>query len=352
MFRITLLVMVAFAAMTTASAEEIQKPKAIVFYEYGTPDVLKFEDVEKPILADDQVLIKVRAAAVNPLDWHRVRGRPYLMRIDGGISQPKEPLLGTDVAGVVEAVGKMVTRFKPGDEVFGVGLGAFGTYAKAAERRLTLKPKDITFEDAAAMPVAAVTALQALRDKGKIQPGQKVLINGASGGVGTYAVQIAKALGANVTGVCSTRNVELVRALGADRVIDYTQTDFAKDPERYDVVIDNVGNRAFSDIRSVLKHDGNHVLVGGGGVDDNPIIGPLGAIAWAYVMSPFVSQKFEFMLAEVTGDELNVLTKMMEEKKLRSVIDRAYTLPETPAALAYVEQGRARGKVVITVTQD
>ncbi len=238
--------------------------KAIVLCDYGPPDVLKLEDVEKPVPADDQVLVRVRAASVNPLDWHRMRGTPYVGRAEMGLRKPKNTGLGVDFAGTVESVGRNVTRFRPGDEVFGGRTGAFGQYVTVRQDRAVVpKPANLTFEQAAAVPVAAITALQGLRDVGRLQPGQKVLINGASGGVGTFAVQIAKALGADVTGVCSTRNVELVRSIGADRVVDYTREDFTKSGERYDLILDNVGNHSLSECRRALNPKGRYVMVGG-----------------------------------------------------------------------------------------
>jgi NADPH:quinone reductase-like Zn-dependent oxidoreductase len=250
--------------------------QAIVYCDYGSPDVLKLEGVEKPTPKDDEVLVRVRAASVNPLDWHYMRGTPYLLRIEAGLRKPKIIRLGVDFAGTVEAVGKDVTQFKPGDDVFGGKTGAFAEYVSVRESRaLALKPANMTFEQAAAVPIAAVTALQGLRDKGQVQPGQRVLINGASGGVGTFAVQIAKSLGANVTGVCSTRNVEMVRSIGADQVVDYTKDDYTKGGERYDVIIDNVGNHSLLDNRRVLNPKGKYVLIGGGGPNDGNWIGPM-----------------------------------------------------------------------------
>jgi NADPH:quinone reductase-like Zn-dependent oxidoreductase len=326
--------------------------KAIVYHEYGSADVLRFEEIEKLLPNDNQVLIKVRAAAVNPLDWHYMRGTPYLMRMDAGLRKPKDIRLGVDLAGEVIAVGSSVTHFKPGDEVFGVGDSAFAEYSRASENRVALKPADVTFDQAAAVPVAALTALQALRDKGHIQPGQKVLINGASGGVGTFAVQIAKSFGAEVTGVCSTRNVELVRSLGADHVIDYTKEDLTQSAQRYDLILDNVGTRPLSDFRRVMNSKGIFVLVGGGGPDAGRWIGPM--INWikAPVLSAFVSQEFVTLLASITREDLGVLNELMETRKVTPVIDRTYPLGEVPEAIRYLETGRARGKVIITVEQD
>jgi NADPH:quinone reductase-like Zn-dependent oxidoreductase len=269
-----------------------------------------------------------------------------------GLGKPVDPRMGVDVAGEIEAVGKNVTQFKPGDAVFGASGGAFAEYAVASPRRVALKPANLTFEQAAAVPVAALTALQGLRDTGKIKPGQKVLINGASGGVGTFAVQIAKALGAEVTGVCSTRNVEMVRALGADHVIDYTKEDFTAGAQRYDVVLDNVGNRPLSALRSVATAEGIVVLIGGGGPDDGHWIGPMARPIQALVMSPFVSQQVDMLLADINKDDLQAMSKLMETKQVTPVIDRTYKLSETAEAIRYLEGGRARGKVIITVEHD
>jgi len=323
--------------------------KAVVYCDYGVAN-LKFQDVEKPAPADDQLLVKVRAASVNPLDWHYVEGTPFVMRaLAGGLRKPKDTQLGVDFAGTVEAVGKNVTKFKPGDEVFGGRTGAFADYVCVRESRaVALKPASITFEQAASVPIAAITALQALRDKGQIQAGQRVLINGASGGVGTFAVQIAKSYGAEVTGVCSTRNLDLVRSLGADHVIDYTKDDFTKTDQPYDVIIDNVGNRSLSECRRALKPKGILVLVGGGGANEQGIIGPMAKPIKAMLLSPFVSQKVGMILAELNHDDLAFLADLMQSGKLKPVIDRTYKLSDVPEAIKYVEQGHARGKVVIT----
>src|SRR3989440_8804311 len=274
--------------------------KAIVYCDYGLKN-LKVEEIEKPTPTDDQILVRVRAASVNPYDWHFVEGTPKIMRAMGvGLRKPKDTRLGVDFAGTVEAVGKNVTQFKPGDEVFGGRGGAFAEYVcPRATRAVALKPSNVTFEQAASVNIAGITALQALRDKGKVQPGQKVLINGASGGVGTFAVQIAKSLDADVTGVCSTRNVDLVQSLGADHVIDYTKEDFAKGDQRYDVILDNVPNHSLSEIRRVLNLQGKYVMIGGGGPNDNRWIGPFGRLIQALVVSPFVSQKMGMMMAEL-----------------------------------------------------
>src|SRR5271170_7711159 len=263
--------------------------KAAVYTRYGPPDVIEITDIEKPVLKDNEVLIEVRAASVNPLDWHFMRGTPYGVRIVAGLRKPKVTQLGVDVAGQVEAVGGNVTQFKPGDQVFGTCKGAFAEYACARESALVMKPDNVTLEQAACVPIAGYTALQGLRNKGKVQPGQTVLINGASGGVGTFAVQIAKSYGAEVTGVCSTRNLEMVKSIGADHVIDYTKEDFTRGSVRYDLIIDNVGNHTLSEYRHVLTPSGRLVMVGG--PSDNSWLGPLTTSVKAYFVGPFVSQK-------------------------------------------------------------
>lgn len=325
--------------------------RAVVHYEYGPPEVLRLEEIEKPVPEADQVLIKVHAAGVNPLDWHYMRGVPRVVRMDWGRDKPKDIRLGEDVAGVIEAVGSHVTQFKPGDQVFGTARGSFGEYVRASADKIALKPPGLSFEQAAAVPVSAVTALQALRDKGRIQAGQKVLINGASGGVGTFAVQIAKSFGAQVTGVCSTRNLEMVRSLGAVHVIDYTQENFTRSAERYDVILDMVGNHPLSKIRRVMSRKGVYVLIGAGGPDDS-LFGPLGKALKAFTLSPFVSQKLMMLIANVTQADLNTLAQLLAAKQVTAVIDRTYTLSETAEAIRYVELGHARGKVVISVAND
>ena len=325
--------------------------KAVVYTDYGSPDVLQIREIKKPAPNDDQVLVKVRAVSINPFDWHFIEGRPYIMRgMMGGMRKPKSPRLGVDYSGTVEAVGKNVTQFKLGDEVFGNKIGAFAEYlCPRADRAVAMKPANITFEQAAGIPVAGLTALQGLRDHGKVQPGQKVLINGASGGVGTFAVQIAKNLGAEVTGVCSGRNTEMVRSLGADHVIDYTKEDFTKGNERYDVILDNVGTQPLSGFRRVLKPNGILVIVGGGGPNDGKWIGPMARPIKAMLMSPFTSQKMGMMLAEPNQKDLNLVAEMMDSGKVKPVIDRTYPLSQIREAMAYLEQGHARGKVIITV---
>jgi NADPH:quinone reductase-like Zn-dependent oxidoreductase len=324
--------------------------KAIVYCDYGLNN-LKLEQIEKPVPSDDQLLVRVRAASLNPYDWHFVEGTPYVMRAMGvGLRKPKDTRLGVDFAGTVEAVGKNVTQFKPGDEVFGGRGGAFAEYVcPRATRAVAMKPANISFEEAAAVNIAGITALQGLRDKGKVQAGQKVLINGASGGVGTFAVQIAKSLGAEVTGVCSTRNVDLVKSLGADHVIDYTKQDFTKGAERYDVMLDNVGNRSLSECKGVLTPKGKYVLIGGGGASDQGFLGGLGKALWAVVYSKFVNQQMGMMMADANQKDLTILADMMQSGKVKAVIDRTYKLDQVPEALRYLEQGHARGKVIITV---
>jgi NADPH:quinone reductase-like Zn-dependent oxidoreductase len=325
--------------------------KAIVYRCYGSPDVLKLENIAKPSAADKRMLVKVHAASVNPLDWHYMRGEPYLMRLGVGIGAPDDIHMGVDFSGTVVSVGRDVTRFKPGDEVFGGRDGAFGEYVSVAEKgSVAIKPANITFEQAAAVPIAAVTALQALRDKGKIQPGQTVLINGASGGVGTFAVQIAKSYGAKVTGVCSTRNLAMVRSLGADRVIDYTQEDFTMGSQRYDLIIDIVATHSLSDYRRALNPHGSLVIVGS--LDRGRWLGPLAGTIDAWLYSPFISQKLIFLFAHLNPEDLDVLRDLMREGKITPVIDRQYTLSEVPEAIRYLEQGHARGKVVVTVASD
>jgi len=327
--------------------------KAIVYCDYGLAN-LKLEEVEKPVPNDDQILVRVRAASVNPYDWHFIEGTPKIMRAMGvGLRKPKDTRVGVDFAGTVEAVGKnpaAAGQFKPGDEVFGGKGGAFADYVcPRAGRAVALKPANITFEQAASVNIAGITALQALRDKGKVQSGQKVLINGASGGVGTFAVQIAKSLDADVTGVCSTRNVDLVRSLGADHVIDYTKEDFTKSGQRYDVILDNVGTQPLLSFRRVLIPKGKYVMIGGGGPNDQGLIGPLFRPIKAMLLSPFVSQEMGMFMADTNQKDLAVLADLMQSGKVKPVIDRTYKLSEVPAAIAYLEQGHARGKVVITV---
>ena len=324
--------------------------KAVTYCEYGLAN-LKIEQVEKPTPADDQVLVRVRAASINPYDWHFIEGSPKIIRVmTGGLRKPKDTRLGVDFAGVVEAVGKNVTNFKPGDEVFGGRGGAFGEYVTPrASRAIALKPANVTFEEAASVNIAGLTALQALRDYGKVQPGQKVLINGASGGVGTFAVQLAKIMGVDVTGVCSTRNIDLVKSLGADRVIDYTKEDYTQSDQKYDVILDNVANHSLSENRKVLTQNGKYVLIGGGSANEQGLIGKLAKPLTALIMKPFVSQQMGMMMAEMKQSDLQYFAEQMQNGKLKAVIDRTYKLDQIKEAVAYVEQGHARGKVIVTV---
>ena len=322
---------------------------AFVYRCYGSPEVLALEEVEKPSPAKDEVLVKVHAAAVNPYDWRFMRGEPYLMRLESGVGTPTDIRLGVDFSGTVEAVGDSVTRFEPGDQVFGGAAGAFGEYVAIRESRaLAHKPPGVTFEEAASLPIAAISALQGLRDKGQLKAGQKVLINGASGGVGTFAVQIAKHFGAEVTGVCSTRNLEMVRSLGADHVIDYTQEDFAAAAERYDLILDNVGNRNLSDYRRVLTPNGTLVMIGGSkGRWIGPFINPLKAL----FLSPFVDHRLSMLLAQLNHEDLTFLAELMQAGEMTAVIDRRYALDELPAAIQYSEEGHARGKIIVNVLE-
>ena len=322
--------------------------KGIVYRCYGSPDVLKLEDIEKPVAGDGQVLVKVHAAAVNPLDFHYIHGTPYLVRLEAGIGTPNNPRLGVDFAGTVEAVGKNVTQFHPGDEVFGGRTGAFAEYVTVREdRAIVPKPANVTFEQAASVPIAALTALQALRDKGKVQAGQKVLINGASGGVGTFAVQIAKSYGAEVTGVCSGKNMEMVRSIGADHVIDYTKEDFTRGQQHYDLIVDTVSTHSFLEYTHVLNPKGKVVVVGG--PSGNWLIGMLGSWIYTRMVSPFVSQESTMILAEFNKADMAVLADLLQTGKMTPVIDRTYKLNEVPEAIKYLEQGHARGKVVISL---
>jgi NADPH:quinone reductase-like Zn-dependent oxidoreductase len=322
--------------------------KAIVYDKYGPPDSLELREIDTPVVTDDEVLVRVRAASVNPADWYTLTGTPYFGRVEMGLVKPKSNRLGIDFAGQVEAVGRNVTQFRPGDEVFGGRNGAFAEYVCVAEDRAVVpKPANVTFEEAAAVPVAALTALQGLRDKGQLQSGQKVLINGASGGVGTFAVQIAKALGAEVTGVCSTRNADLVRSLGADHVIDYTNEDFTRSDQRYDLMLDIAGSRSWSKCRRVLNPKAIVVLVGA--PKGGRLIGPLGHIVKMRVAAFRSSRKVAFFLAKINKTDLEVLRELLESGKVKPVLDRQYELSEAPEAFQYLGEGHARGKVVITV---
>ena len=339
---------------STNNCEELGKAqgdtmKAVVYCDYGTSEVLKVMDIAKPVPNDNQVLVRVRAASVNPYDWHFIRGTPYIMRLGIGLRKPKDTRLGVDFAGTVEGVGKNVTEFKVGDEVWGGKGGAWAQYVVIAEKGLVKKPDNISFEQAGTLQIAGMTALQGLRKHGNIQPGQRVLINGASGGVGTFAVQIAKALGAHVTGVCSGRNIELVKSLGADEVIDYTKEDFAKRPERYDVFLDNVPNHTLSECRQVLTPTGKYILIGGGGPNDGKWLGPVGRVIHMVIQKKFQNAPMTMMVAENDKTDMNFLNELMQSGKVKPVIDKTYKLSEVPAAIAYLETGRARGKVAIVV---
>jgi NADPH:quinone reductase-like Zn-dependent oxidoreductase len=321
--------------------------KAAAYTQYGPPDAVQIMDVEKPVPKDNEVLIKVRAASVNPADWRLMGGAPYVFRVLFRLRKPTpaEPgRLGHDVAGQVEVVGRNVTRFKPGDPVFGTCRGALAEYACASESALIGKPEKLTFEEAASVPVAALTALQGLRDKGRIQPEHKVLINGAGGGVGTFAVQIAKSFGVEVTGVCGTKNVDMVQSLGADRVIDYTREDFTKSRQRYDLILDNVGNHSLSALRGVLNPKGICVIAG---APKNPSGFVLTHMVAAPVLSRFVSQRFLTFIAKMNKEDLTIIRELMATGKVKPVFDKHYRLSEAAEALGYLEKGHARGKVVI-----
>jgi NADPH:quinone reductase-like Zn-dependent oxidoreductase len=329
---------------TAAPSHPVQ---AVVYCDYGSPRVLTLAGVEKPVLGDSEVLVRVRAASVNPLDWHFMEGTPYFARLTMGLRRPKVTRLGVDFAGTIESVGKNVTRFKVGDDVFGGRTGAFAQYLLVRDNgALVPKPANVTFEQAAAVPVAGITALQGLRDQGHVQPGQSVLINGASGGVGTFAVQLAKSFGAHVTGVCSTANVAMVRSIGADEVIDYKKDDFTRGVQRYDLIIDNVGNHSLSELRHVLKPMGTYVMIGG---PAGQWVDPLPRMLSALVVSPFVSQPMRFFIAELNAKDLTFLGDLMQAGKVTPVVDRRYPLRDVAAAMQYLEAGHARGKVVITM---
>ena len=319
--------------------------KAIVYHKYGSPDVLELKEVEKPVPKDNEVLVKIHAASVNAWDWRFLRAKPFLVRLSGsGLLKPKNTILGRDIAGRVEAVGNNVTQFQPGDEVFGlIPPGGFAEYASVPESTLALKPANISFEEAAAVPMAAVTALQGLRDKGQIQPGQKVLIHGASGGVGTFAVQIAKAFGAEVTGVCSTRNVDMLRSIGADQVIDYTKEDFTHNGQRYDLILAANGYHSISDYKRALSPKGTYVVTGG----------PMAQLFQAILLGPWISmtgsKKMGSLTAKPNQKDLVFMKELLKAGKVVPVIERRYPLRETAEALRYLEEGHAKGKVVITV---
>jgi NADPH:quinone reductase-like Zn-dependent oxidoreductase len=324
--------------------------KAVVHRQYGSPDVVKLEQLARPTPKDDELLIRVRAAAINPLDWHYMRGTPYVVRLIAGLGRPRPNRiqLGVDFAGTVEAVGKKVTQFKVGDDLFGTAYGSLAEYTVSTEVGLALKPSNMTFEQAAAVPVAALTALQGLREIGELQPGQKVLINGASGGVGTFAVQLAKYLGAKVTGVCSTRNLELVRSIGADHVIDYTHSDYTQGAERYDLIFDTVGNHGL--LASVRALTPQGTLVIAGTQSNDPWLGGLARPLRARLIAPFVKQRLVTFLADANKTtDVDLLRDLLQDGKLKPVIDREYSLSQAPEAIRYLEAGHARGKVVIRI---
>jgi NADPH:quinone reductase-like Zn-dependent oxidoreductase len=321
--------------------------RGIVHNRYGSPDVLELDEIEKPEVAEDGVLVRVHAASVNRLDWYGVTGTPYVARVMGGLRKPKDARLGVDFAGTVEAVGKDVTHVRPGDEVFGGRTGAFAEYVSVGDA-VAPKPANLTFEEAAAVPVAAITALQGFRDKARLQPGQTVLVNGASGGVGTFAVQIAKALGAEVTAVCSTRNVDQARALGADHVVDYTREDFTRSGRRYDVLFDVAGSRSWRASKRVLEPEG--ILVMAGAPQSNRVFAPLGHIARVRLASIPGSQRYAFFVANLNNEDLGVLRELIEAGKLTPVVEKRYELSQVADAIAYIGEGHARGKIVITVS--
>ncbi|MHB1244379.1 MAG: NAD(P)-dependent alcohol dehydrogenase [Gaiellaceae bacterium] len=320
--------------------------KAIMRSAFGSPDVLELRETEQPVPGDDETLVRVRAASVNPADWYGVTGRPYVGRVSMGLRKPKVARVGTDFAGTVEAVGMDVTHVQPGDEVFGARSGALAEYVCVRDA-VARKPADVTFEQAAAVPVAAITALQGLRDKGGLRAGQRVLVNGASGGVGTFAVQIAKALGAEVTGVCSTRNVELVRSLGADHVVDYTREDFTRSGRRYDLLLDVAGSRSWSACKRVLEPKATLVIVGA--PKGTPLLGPLSHVIRLRLASVGSSRKVLFFIAKLNRTDLDVLRELIEAGKVTPFVDRIYPLSDTVEAFRYLGEGHARGKVVVTL---
>jgi NADPH:quinone reductase-like Zn-dependent oxidoreductase len=324
--------------------------KAIAQNRYGSTDVLELREIEKPETQPDEVLVRVRAAGVDRGVWHLMTGLPYFIRLilpDLGLRGPKNPVRGSDVAGVVEAVGNDVTRFKPGDEVFGIGMGSYAEFTRASEDKLAPKPNNLTFEQAAVVPISGLTGLQAVRDSGKVQPGQKVLVIGASGGVGTFAVQIAKSFGAHVTGVCSTTKVDLVRSLGADHVVDYTHEDFAEGRQRYDVILDTGGHSSLSHLRRALAPKGTLVIVGS--ETDGKWFGGFDRSVRAMVLSRFVSQQLIAFVNSENAEDLIAIKELIEADKVTPTIDRTFSLDETPKAISYLTEGHARGKVAITV---
>lgn len=343
----TLALLIGYTADCPPAAEAVSGPtmKAVTYGCYGGPEVLAYVDVPMPVPKEDEVLVKVHAAGVNPLDWHFMRGSPFVMRLMTGIGAPGDASMGRDFAGEVQAIGEKVTRFKPGDRVFGGANGAFAEYLVRGETgSIALMPDNVSFEQAAAVPVAAITALQALRDSGQLQAGQKVLINGSSGGVGTYAVQIAKSMGAEVHGVNSTRNVEMVLGLGADHVFDYKKENYTESDERYDLILDMVGNHSLLDNSKVMKPTGRLVQVGGPAGD---WVGPFRGMIEALLTAPLMEQEVTSIMAQLDGDDLTNLAKLMSEGKMTSQIDRRFALAETAQAIAYSETGRARGKIII-----
>jgi len=320
----------------------MKKMDAVVCKKFGPPEILQFQKVEKPTPKDDQVLVKVHAASINAYDWHMLEGKPFLTRLmGGGLLRPKNAVPGRDLAGRVEAVGSAVNDFQVGDDVFGFGIGSFAEFSCAREDRLMLKPANVTFEEAAATPLAGLTALQGLRDKGKIRRGQRVLIIGASGGVGTFTVQIAKAFGAEVTGVCSTEKVEIASSIGADYVIDYTKEDFTKSGKQYDLILAIAGNYSILDCKRVLGPKGIYVFIGGSRMFQAMILGPL--------ISKIENKKMGFFVAHSNKEDLAILKDLLDAGKVKPVIDRSYPLSEVPKALRYLEEGHAKGKIAITV---
>ena len=322
--------------------------RAIVYEKYGPPEVLQLKNVEKPTPKKDEVLVSVQAASLNAGDWHALRGTPFLQRLESGFPYPKVKILGADVAGIVEAVGENVTQFQPGDEIYGdlywCGFGAFADYVTIHERSVSLKPTNLTFEEAATVPQAAFTALHALRDQGQVQPGQKVLVNGASGGVGTFAVQIAKAFGADVTGVCSTHNLEIVRSIGAGQVIDYTQEDFTQNDQCYDLIIDIAANHSLTDLKRILNPQGICVVVG-----FSTLVHMIGVTLFGPWMSRNGTKKIGMLMPKEDETDLTVMKEMIEVGKVVPIIDRQYAFDDVPEAIRYLEEGHARGKVVISM---
>lgn len=334
--------------LVTGFAEDVPTMRAWVYHEYGGPEVLQWQSLPRPVPASGRILVRVHAAAVDPYDWHLLRAEPWLIRLSTGLRKPSDPRVGVDFAGTVEAVGDSVTRFHVGDDVYGGADGSFGQYVTAREvGSVALKPTNLSFEQAAAVPMAAQTALQALRDKAQVHSGQRVLINGASGGVGTFAVQIARSMGADVTGVCGTSTQSMVRSLGADHVIDYSSSDFTRGPQRYDVIIDTVGSHSILEYRRAMTPNGILVIVGER--TSHTMWGAVWPTVQATVVSWFVSQKFKTLIAGMTQSDLTALKDLIEAGKLKPVIDRTYPVQQVAAALTYVEAGHSHGKVVLSV---